>query len=341
MKREYVGLDFIKVFAAVGIVGIHANVPIINTFGRLGVPYFAIVSSFLFFSKYNHLPELKRYRYALHFTKRIMYLFFAWELIYLPSAYVYLRMDMNNYGTRGLLNFIFHFFFPPFPLTNGWGQSWYLIGIAIAVPLIVILSHYFSKLVLGFVCLLLCLFYLWYSNQLLFNVSVHLPHFLYWFLGPFGSSSFPILAIYAFIGLILSNYKSIELNKLNKCLIVNICILLLIVYGIENVILWFTTNNGDSAFTLLTIPTAVTLTFLGLILKVRMKNYMFWRQFSTFLYCIHIGIIHCFAILKLYCAIKINSFIIFFLTIIISFGIYCIYYLLKSKYYLKWLNIFV
>lgn len=55
---------YFKVVAAIGAVDIHANVPAVNTLGRLVLPYFAIVSSFLFFTKYNRLPKKSRFTYG-------------------------------------------------------------------------------------------------------------------------------------------------------------------------------------------------------------------------------------------------------------------------------------
>lgn len=49
MRRTYERLDVLKVLAAVGIVAIHTGATGLNMVGRLGVPFFAIVSSMLFF----------------------------------------------------------------------------------------------------------------------------------------------------------------------------------------------------------------------------------------------------------------------------------------------------
>lgn len=52
-NRVYTGVDIFKVFAAMGVVAIHSDATILNTIGRLGVPFFAIISSFFFLADCN------------------------------------------------------------------------------------------------------------------------------------------------------------------------------------------------------------------------------------------------------------------------------------------------
>lgn len=47
-KKYYTGIDLIKLFAAMGIVAIHTNLPFFNVIGRLGVPFFASYQVFSF-----------------------------------------------------------------------------------------------------------------------------------------------------------------------------------------------------------------------------------------------------------------------------------------------------
>lgn len=39
-KVTYEGIDCLKVVAAIGIVAIHTHVPLFETIGRLGLPFF-------------------------------------------------------------------------------------------------------------------------------------------------------------------------------------------------------------------------------------------------------------------------------------------------------------
>ena len=47
-KKVYTGVDLIKLIAALCIVAIHTGMPFFNVLGRLGVPFFTIVTSFFF-----------------------------------------------------------------------------------------------------------------------------------------------------------------------------------------------------------------------------------------------------------------------------------------------------
>ena len=46
--KIYKGIDVFKLFAAIGVVAIHANLVFFKTLGRMGVPFFVIISSFFF-----------------------------------------------------------------------------------------------------------------------------------------------------------------------------------------------------------------------------------------------------------------------------------------------------
>lgn len=46
MKKEYSGVDLFKLLAAIGVIAIHTDMPILRIISRLAVPFFAIISSF-------------------------------------------------------------------------------------------------------------------------------------------------------------------------------------------------------------------------------------------------------------------------------------------------------
>ena len=68
---------------------------------------------------------------------------------------------------------------------------------------------------------------------------------------------------------------------------------------------------------------------------------MFWRRFSTFLYCIHVGIIHGIDVIKLILHVNINSFLTLAITILISYLLYLAFDFLINKKKVKWLKRFV
>lgn len=54
-KTTYKGIDFFKLLAAIGIIAIHTSLPFFETIGRLGLPFFSIITSFFFFKHYLKL----------------------------------------------------------------------------------------------------------------------------------------------------------------------------------------------------------------------------------------------------------------------------------------------
>ena len=84
-KKIFTGIDVFKCIAALGVVVIHTRVPFFNILGRLGVPFFAIVSGMFFFKKYlSFNSNYERKLYLLKYTRRIFLLYLTWQLIYLP-----------------------------------------------------------------------------------------------------------------------------------------------------------------------------------------------------------------------------------------------------------------
>ena len=51
-KKLYTGVDIFKLIAAFGVVAINTGVDFFNILGRLGVPFFVMISSFFFFKYY-------------------------------------------------------------------------------------------------------------------------------------------------------------------------------------------------------------------------------------------------------------------------------------------------
>lgn len=342
MKRTYSGIDILKVCAAICIVAIHTGATGINMVGRLGVPFFAIVSSMLFFHKYQGLRSQQRRQYLIHFERRLGLLFICWQIFYLPSAALYLVQSLHRFGTNdGVIHFFRHFIFPPLPLTNGWGQSWYLIGMLIALPLFVLVYRFLGNYLTFILILLLYIFYVDYNTGYHFwNGIRYLPNSLVYFLGPFGNNSFPILLIYIGIGMLIAKrLPSLNLRAATPFIFLGIGGLFL--YSLENLLLWKLTGRIDNLTVILTAPASAALVLMGIKWPVQLHHHLFWRRFSTFLYCIHVGIIHCFDILKIILHTQIlNAYLTMLLTIILSYIAYLLFnYLLEKKrwHWLKWL----
>ena len=57
VKKLYKGIDVFKLIAALGVVAIHTEINFLDVLGRLGVPFFVIISSFFFFKHYFYLGD--------------------------------------------------------------------------------------------------------------------------------------------------------------------------------------------------------------------------------------------------------------------------------------------
>ncbi|MDB6254885.1 acyltransferase family protein [Lactobacillus amylovorus] len=138
-KKLYKGIDIFKLVAALGIVAIHTGIRFFNILGRLGVPFFVVISSFFFFKHYFRLNNvLKRKNYIKKFLVRLGLLFLTWEVFYIPLALnEFLKISNRKIEGKSLLLYIFDFFYPVPSNANGWGPSWYLIAMFMALPIFI------------------------------------------------------------------------------------------------------------------------------------------------------------------------------------------------------------
>lgn len=117
-RRNFNSIDVGKIIAATLVVGIHcnpfqglANDIIIEGFARLAVPFFFIVSAFLFFRKNPNGNDV------LHFLKRLLILYGFWFVFNLPQYYIY--SWPSSVG-----EFVHNFF-----LDSTFGVSWFLMAL--------------------------------------------------------------------------------------------------------------------------------------------------------------------------------------------------------------------
>lgn len=269
-------------------------------------------------------------------------LFLCWQILYLPSAALYWLADYRQSGLAvGTLHFIRHFIFPPLPLTDGWGQSWYLIGMLIGLPIFLLLWRILGKYLIAIFCLLLYLFYVDYNTGNRFwNGMRYLPHSLIYFLGSIGNNSFPILLIYIGLGMLIASWLK-WLDKSSTTLFIWLSLIGFGLYLVENITLWRLTGRIDNLTVIMTAPASFLLVLLGIKWPLHLQRDLFWRRFSTFLYCIHVGIIHCFDVIKIGLHVQLNSYLIMTLTIIISFLVYLLFNYLLEKQQWHWLKLFV
>lgn len=277
MKRYFNGLDVLKYFAAVGVIAIHSNLPLFKIIGRLGVPFFVITSSFLFFRKEKSKIIFSRIK---KFEFRIAMLFISWELFYVPLAIFHIIKWIDKFKGNFIIKIIdclFYFFYPvPYTL-NGWGPSWYLIGMFVGVPVFVLLLKLSKNnlIIVGLICLILEIYYI-LANE--FNFITHFNNF--------GTYSFPRLLIYIFSGYLIAKYYQ-KLDAISFKYLICFFILFLSIFLLENFLIYLNGGSINSEEVISLLPTSFVLVLFGLRWNPNLDKYKnsFLRNSSTFLYC--------------------------------------------------------
>lgn len=324
----YTGVDIFKVFAAMGVVAIHSGAGVFNTMGRLGVPFFATISGVFFFKKYLNLKQNEKTNYLISYLKRIFYLYLIWQIIYIPMVIKEIYEKEGDWVT-----FMWRFIFPGYGYTysgkfiagtNGWGVSWYLIGLLMGLPLFCLLIKYVkSNYIIGIICLLLEIGYICSSGY------HFVTNFFMW-----GILTFLRLFIYLFIGYIISQ----NLHKINSfplTTVILITLILVILFLSENFVVYKFSGNLVSEELVTTVPTSIAITILALKINPKWHWTVFARNYSTFLYTsqiIYLDILNHLMIPSI-----INGYFKFFITIILSFITFGIYILILRKFKYRWL----
>ena len=286
---------------------------------------------YFFFNHYLSL-ELKeeKQEYFKKFEIRLITLFSCWQLLYLPFWYKSTKsfFIIHSVSIKSIGIYFFDFLFRISPTDiNGWFPSWYLMAMILGVPVFLGLLKVFNShlIFLGMICILIEGCYIAISE---FGFILHISDSL--------KSTFPRIFIYAYIGLITSKYfKKIKKFGLSKNLL--LFITLLILFLIENIIIYNLGGKYSSDETLLTAPTGMLLTWVSLLINpnVGKKLSLIVRRCSVFLYCVQvwsIWIIGKFIMLDPKVSYKNISY--FFLVGLLELGLYIFTYILERK--TKW-----
>ena len=286
-KTVYKGIDIFKLLAAVGVIAIHTNIPILSTLGRFGVPFFVIVSSFLFFKRYLSLNSQVDKKYQLKkFETRIFLLFISWQILYLPFAIkqTILFFRINGFNFIAILKYCFDFLFRISPShINGWFVSWYLMAMMLAMHVFVYIYRSFSKsiIVLGVISVVSEIYFILSSE---FSFLTHLSNNY--------KACFPRLFIYLYIGLLIAkNYKIFISKSANFYMYWSVG--LIILFLLENYIVYKLGGKISNDETILTAPTSIFIT--GLAFKYnpyKISSTIFVRNLSTFLYCSQVWLLY-------------------------------------------------
>lgn len=290
-KKIYKGFDLVKLLAAIGIIAVHTRVPFLNILGRLGVPFFALVSSILFFQHYQKLltPNSQN-SYLKKFCMRIMTLYLAWQVLYLPLAirqFVVIMKSLGGVSLPNILRYLLDFIFPAIynpqnvDLTkdaNGWGPSWYLLAAIVAMPVLVGLLRTFAhhQWVPVVLCGLIEL-YLILADEFggLTNFTTIFNH------------TFLRLLIYFCVGYLIVTYQDqlLRIPLHHYYFFFAIC---LVLFFIENLLVHHFGGLYNAEEVIMTVPTGFCLTMVAMKVQPPLQNSTGIRQLSTFLYCLQI-----------------------------------------------------
>lgn len=290
-KKIYTGFDLIKLIAAVCIIAIHTKAPFLNVLGRLGVPFFAIVSSVLFFNRYQRLTDHGAQRaYLKKFCKRIFLLYATWQVIYIPLAIRQFRVIMGSLkgiSVKNLLVYLVDFIFPAVynsrgvDLTkdaNGWGPSWYLLASIVAMPVLVYLLKIFRQRTQPvFLICLLAELYIVLADE--FNLWTRLS--------PIMNHTFLRLLIYFCLGYLIVTYRErLAAWPLKQSLL--LFGLFLCLFFLENFLVYNYKGNFNTEELITTVPTGFLLAVVAMKIQPALRYPIQVRNLSTFLYCFQV-----------------------------------------------------
>lgn len=340
-KRVYTGFDLIKLLAAICIIAIHTKAPFLNIIGRLGVPFFAIVSSILFFNHYQQLTtDEEQSRYLKKFCKRIFLLYISWQVLYIPIAIRQFRVIISSLGgvsIKNLLIYLCDFIFPAIynskgvDITqdaNGWGPSWYLLASIIAMSVLIYLFRLFNQQIRWvFLFCLLIEIYLVLADE--FSPWTHL--------NPIFNHTFLRLLIYFCLGYIIVNYRS-QITTWNTKVLNRILILFIFIFIIENLLVHYYSGTYNTEEVITTVPTGFLLAVFAAKIKPNLHYSAQIRHLSTFLYCFQIWPIVIMRKLFKIIGWEKHYLLLFIIVLIISFGIAFLYEQCRQRYKWKFLK---
>lgn len=328
--QRYDTVDFTKFFMSLCIVAIHCGAKGWNVIGRLGVPYFFMISSYFFFKSYLRKDSDGQKKMLYKYLKRLCFLFLAWQIIYLPHALISNVVIIEDSDEKFItvINMLVNFLFNG--KYDGWGQSWYLFASFYGVLLITVVRKFFPDI------LLLLFGIIW---EVIFIVRIEIYH-----LQPSDYDfSFLRAIFYLMIGLYLAKQSSILDKIIRKYSSKQISIFLffiIFVFLFESYLLdmiYELSPTKETSF--LTDIAAILLVLWSLSINIQLKNPLIFRELSTFIYTIHILFIR---IIYVYFNIKFINFglnwIEWIVTILLSILCYIGYlYLRKKRILLPWI----
>lgn len=201
----------------------------------------------------------------------------CWNILYLPLAIRYFINQIHSKGisVRTIIGVLFHYLLAPANNANGWGLSWYLIAMMIALALFIFLIKVYGKHII-LLSLSLSAIEIYYILATEFNFMTHLPDA--------GVHGFLRVMVYIYLGYIMA-LKSTKLLKYPTTNYWLSFIGMIVLFLIENFVVHKLGGISNSQEVITTVPTSFIASVVSLKWQPKFTNIEV-RQFSTFLYCI-------------------------------------------------------
>lgn len=317
-RKSYDSFDLFKFSAAIVVVLAHtrflgdSRYHWLHPWIRIAIPVFFMVSAFLFFSKFDRLPDEEKNGYLWKFVKRDLTLYLFWFIVFLPFTFVY--RDYAHKGLKQLFGTIF--------LGSSFPASWYLMALAIGIVIVAKLDRGIGRWLLpvaAFLMYLVCLGqYTWrhVADQLGVSGIYAIPDLRF-------ANNFFVAPIWIWIGRLFYNYQD-KLRAVSRKIVILLFVVSLVLLWLEHNYLYthghFTMYNDVYLLVLLSGP---LLFWIVLQLDIKLKHAKFMRCMSTLIYCLHATFIEClriYVILPKFGAYELPiSLLCFFATLAFSF----------------------
>lgn len=133
--------DYAKYLLSFAVVLLHSYAwpNIAHPWVRIAVPLFFLISSYLFFTKLNGLPQSQHPNAILKYVRRNLILYAVWSVLLLPFWISDAEKCFSGGVFVGILRLLRLLF-----VNGAFRASWFILACATAVPLVYILSKKLS-----------------------------------------------------------------------------------------------------------------------------------------------------------------------------------------------------
>lgn len=284
MKKENDTVNIMKLVLSLVIVAIHTQLlnGKIYPFARIAVPLFFMLSSWLFFEKYEHNEKaLKVY------MKRNLELYLFWFVMLLPVTYLSRDYFQESVGT-GFLRILKDFLFG-----STFLASWYIMASVIAVFVICILDKKLDNKCLFGISIILYLFCLLTSNYEFLIRHSQVGKILFGIVDKFGKpyNNFCVGIFWMTVGKILVDNKHEIFRRLNKHRKIWLCIALFLLWGEDVLSKRYVGNVIDNDCYIMLLPVCILIFIMAIVSKISFPDTKRMRQLSTIIYCSHLSVV--------------------------------------------------